>query len=162
MKLPLIILAACAVGVGFIPFSQFVTSDGAALETHIDFIFSIAPVALSILAILLAARFYKTQNEKSDKVANAFGGFYLAAHKKFYVDELYIFITKKIIFPFIGQPIAWADRNIVDGFILQLAKTTSKVSMSIKGIQSGKVQSYAIYFFGGILILSLLFIYTWK
>ena len=162
MKLPLIILAVCAVGVGFIPFSQFITSDGAALETHIDFVFSIAPVVLSILAILLAARFYKKQNEKSDKVAIAFGGFYQAAYKKFYVDELYIFITKKIIFPFIGQPIAWADKKIVDGFILQLAKTTSKVSMSIKGIQSGKVQSYAIYFFGGILILSLLFIYTWK
>ena len=162
MKLPLIILAACAVGVGFVPFSQLVTSDGKALETHIDLVFSIAPVVLSVLAILLAARFYKKQNDKSDKAAIAFGGLYTAAYKKFYVDEVYIFITKKIIFPFIGQPIAWADKNIVDGFMLLLAKITAKISELIKGLQSGKVQNYAMYFFGGIVALSILFIYIWK
>jgi NADH-quinone oxidoreductase subunit L len=162
MKLPLILLAACAVGVGFIPFSNFVTSDGKALATHIDIVFSIAPVVLSIVAILLAANFYKNQNEKSDKVAVTFGGFYIAAYKKFYVDEVYIFITKKIIFPFIGQPIAWADKNIVDGFMQLLAKITAKIAELIKGLQSGKVQNYAMYFFGGIAILSILFIYIWK
>jgi NADH-quinone oxidoreductase subunit L len=162
MKLPLLILAACAVGVGFVPFSQLVTSDGKALETHIDIVFSIAPVVLSLLAILLAARFYKNQNGRSDKMAAAFGGLYTAAYKKFYVDEVYIFITKKIVFPFIGQPIAWADRNIVDGFMLLLAKITAKISESIKGLQSGKVQNYALYFFGGVAALSILFIYIWK
>ena len=162
MKLPLLILAACAVGVGFVPFSQLVTSDGKALETHIDIVFSIAPVVLSVLAILLAARFYKNQNGRSDKMAAAFGGLYTAAYKKFYVDEVYIFITKKIVFPFIGQPIAWADRNIVDGFMLLLAKITAKISESIKGLQSGKVQNYALYFFGGVAALSILFIYIWK
>ena len=162
MKLPLLILAACAVGVGFVPFSQLVTSDGKALETHIDIVFSIAPVVLSVLAILLAARFYKNQNGRSDKMAAAFGGLYTAAYKKFYVDEVYIFITKKIVFPFIGQPIAWADRNIVDGFMLLLAKITAKISESIKGLQSGKVQNYALYFFGGVAALSILFIFIWK
>jgi len=162
MKLPLLILAACAVGVGFIPFSQFITSDGAALETHVDMVFSIAPVALSIIAILLSASFYKSHNSKSDKAVAFFGGFYKAAYKKFYVDELYLFITKKIVFPFIGQPIAWADRNIVDGFMLLLANTTAKISTAIKGFQSGKVQNYALYFFGGVLALSVLFIYIWK
>ncbi len=162
MKLPLLILSACAVGVGFVPFAQLVTSDGVALETHIDMVFSIAPVALSVLAILLASSFYKNQNEKSDKVVTALGGLYTAAYKRFYIDEVYIFITKKIIFPFIGQPIAWADRNIVDGFMLLLAKTTAKISESIKGLQSGKVQNYALYFFGGVAVLSILFIYIWK
>ncbi len=162
MKLPLLILAACAIGVGFIPFSQLVTSDGAALETHIDIVFSIAPVALSVMAILFASSFYKKQNEKSDKVVAAFGGLYTAAYKRFYIDEVYLFITKKIVFPFIGQPIAWADKNIVDGFMLLLAKATAKISESIKGLQSGKVQNYAFYFFGGVAVLSILFIYIWK
>ena len=162
MKLPLIILAACAVGVGFIPFSQFISSDGAPLETHIDMVFSIAPVTLSILAILLSASFYKSHNAKSDRAVAFFGGFYRAAYKKFYVDELYLFITKKIVFPLIGQPIAWVDRNIVDGFMLLLANTTAKISTAIKGVQSGKVQNDALYFFGGVLALSVLFIYIWK
>ena len=162
MKLPLLILTACAIGVGFIPFSQFITSDGLALETHIDLVFSIAPVTLSVIAILIAANFYKTQNAKSDKAVALFGGFYRASYKKFYVDELYLFITKKIVFPLIGQPIAWADRNIVDGFMLLLANSTAKTSAAIKGFQSGKVQNYALYFFGGVIALSILFIYIWK
>ncbi len=162
MKLPLLLLAVCAIAVGFIPFSQFITSDGLALETHIDLIFSIAPVSLSIIAILISASFYKTQNEKSDKAVVLFGSFYKAAYKKFYVDELYLFFTKKIIFPLIGQPIAWADRTIVDGFMLLLANSTVKISSLIKGLQSGKVQNYTLYFFGGVIALSILFIYIWK
>lgn len=162
MKLPLILLAACSIVVGFIPFSQFITSDGTSFETHKDIMFSIAPVALSIIAILISARFYKTFNTKSDKVTVFFGGFYKAAYKKFYVDEVYIFVTKKVVFPYIGQPIAWADRILVNGFMLLLANTTAKLASRIKGFQSGKVQNYALYFFGGVMALSILFIYIWK
>ncbi len=162
MKLPLIILAVCAVGVGFIPFSQFVTADGAALETHIDIMFSLAPVGLTILAIILAASLYKKENDAPARIADSFGGFYRAASRKFYIDELYLFITKKIIFPLVGQPIAWIDRNIVDGFMNLLATLTAGISALIKGIQSGKVQSYALYFFGGIAALAIVFIYLWK
>ena len=162
MKLPLVILSICAVGVGMIPFSSFVTSDGVALETHTDLMFSLAPVSLTIIAISLAAYLYKTQNQKPDQLATAWGGIYKAAYKKFYIDEVYLFITKKIIFPLIGQPIAWVDKNIVDGFVQSSATVTAKISSSIKGLQSGKIQSYTLYFFGGIIALSLLFIYIWK
>jgi NADH-quinone oxidoreductase subunit L len=162
MKLPLLILAVCAVGVGFIPFSQFVTADGAALETHMDIMFSLAPVGLTILAIILAASLYKKENDTPARIADTFGGLYRAASRKFYIDELYLFITKKIIFPLVGQPIAWIDRNIVDGFMNLLATLTTGISALIKGIQSGKVQSYALYFFGGIAALAIVFIYLWK
>ena len=162
MKLPLIILAICAVGVGFVPFSTFVTADGVALETHTNMLFSIAPVSLTLVAILLAANLYKTQNNKPERLSTAFGGFYKAASRKFYVDEFYLFITQKIIFPLIGQPIAWIDKNIVDGCINLLATITGKIAELIKGFQSGKVQSYALYFFGGIAALAVLFIYLWK
>jgi NADH-quinone oxidoreductase subunit L len=162
MKLPLVILAICAVGAGFVPFSNFITADGNALETHMDLTFSIAPVALTLLAILLAASFYKTENDKPARTAAAFGGLYNAASRKFYMDELYLFITKKIIFPLIGQPVAWIDKNIVDGLMNMLATITSKISELIKGFQSGKVQGYALYFFGGVAALAVLFIYLWK
>jgi NADH-quinone oxidoreductase subunit L len=162
MKLPLIILAICAAGAGLVPFSSLITSDGAALETQVDMIFSIAPVTLAVIAILIATGLYKTANEKPAKLANTFGGFYRAAKSKFYMDEFYLFITKKIIFPLVGQPIAWIDRNIVDGFMNLLASITAKISELIKGLQSGKVQNYALYFFGGVAALAVVFIYLWK
>jgi len=162
MKLPLIILGAGALLVGFVPISTWVTSDGAALETHINVIFSIAPVLLAVGGILLAASLYKTENAKPDKVASSFGGLYVAAHKRFYIDEAYLFITKKVIFNLVGRPAAWIDRNIVDGFMNLLASVTGRISELIKGLQSGKVQGYALYFFGGVLGLAVVFIYMWK
>ena len=51
------------------------------------------------------------------KWLNALGGLYKAAYRKFYIDEIYLFITQKIIFNLIGRPAAWIDRNIVDGMM---------------------------------------------
>jgi NADH-quinone oxidoreductase subunit L len=43
-----------------------------------------------------------------------------------------------------------------------LAFSTAGVSGAIKGLQSGKLQSYTLYFFGGIAGLAIIFIYLWK
>ena len=144
------------------PFSHLITSDGAALDTHINIVFSIAPVLLALSGILLAANLYKQENNKPAKVAASLGGLYKAAYKKFYIDEVYIFITKKIVFNLIGRPAAWIDKNIVDGFMNLIAAITAKISELIKGFQSGKVQNYVLYFFSGIVVIAYLFIYLWK
>jgi len=162
MKLPLLILGALALGAGFVPIASLVTSDGAALETHIDVGFSALPVLLAVAGIVLATFLYKNENSKPQSIATSFGSLYKAAYRKFYIDEVYLFITKKIIFNLIGRPAAWIDKNIVDGFMNLLATTTAKISTAIKGLQSGKVQNYALYFFGGIIGLAVLIIYLWK
>ena len=162
MKLPLVLLAACSLLAGFVPFAQFVTADGRPMETHFHVLFSIAPVSLAIIAILLAAWLYKKQNERPDRIASSLGGFYRGAYRKFYVDELYLFFTKKVLFNLVGRPAAWVDKNIVDGSVNLAASVTGKTSELIKGLQSGRVQAYALYFFGGIAAMAILFIYFWK
>ncbi len=162
IKFPLVVLAICSIVVGFIPFGNFVAADNKILESHLDFRFSFAPVVIGGLSILLAMYFYKNENDKPNKVASFWGKIYQAAFRKFYVDELYIFITKKIIFNFIGRPAAWIDKNIVDGLVNETARTIEKFSYMIKGIQSGKVQHYLLYFFGGIISLLIVFVYLWK
>lgn len=162
MKVPLVILAICTIVSGFVPFASYVTSDGVPFSTHVDLIFSILPVTLSVASILFAAKLYYRQNELPGKIAASLGTLYHAAYSKFYIDELYLFITKKIIFNLIGRPAAWIDKHIVDGFMNLLAAITEKISALIKGLQSGKVQAYALYFFAGILGLTVLFIYLWK
>jgi NADH-quinone oxidoreductase subunit L len=82
--------------------------------------------------------------------------------KKFYIDEIYLFITQKIIFNLVGRPAAWFDRNIIDGLMNGVAYVTATTSGLVKGMQSGKVQQYAIYFFSGIVALAVLIIYVWK
>jgi NADH-quinone oxidoreductase subunit L len=161
MLLPMILLAIGSVAAGFIPFGELVSTDGKPLETKLHLQFSILPVITAVAGIITALWLYKKQSGKADNIAATFGNFYKAAYKKFYIDELYLFITKKIVFNLIGRPAAWIDRNIVDGMVNATGNTTENISNRIKGIQSGKVQQYAIYFLAGTIGLALLFIYFW-
>ncbi len=160
MMLPLVILAAGAVFSGLIPFGEFVSSDGKPLESHFHLAFSVAPVALGIAGIVLAWVLYKKQNTMPDKLAASFGSLYKSAYNKFYIDEIYLFVTKKVLFNLIGRPAAWFDENIVDGMVNLTGNTTVFISEKIKKFQSGKVQLYAIAFLAGVIVLAVLFIYV--
>ncbi|OQP61273.1 NADH dehydrogenase [Niastella vici] len=162
MKLPLALLGVAAVVVGFIPFSQYVPVDGRAKEMTIPISFSIAPVAVALAGIGIAWALYYKENQRPQQLAAAFGGLYNTIRRKFYFDELYLFITKKIIFNGIAKPAAWIDKYVVDGLMNGLGIATTRVSESIKALQSGRVQAYAIYFFGGVIALAVVFIYWWK
>ena len=67
-----------------------------------------------------------------------------------------------MLFNLIGRPAAWFDRNVVDGLVNFSGNATEFVSEKIKKMQSGKVQQYAIYFLGGVIVLAAVFIYIWK
>ena len=162
MLMPLVLLALGAAAAGFIPFGHFVSSDGSSLESKFHLQFSIAPVALGLLGIFTAMWLYKKQNDKPDRIAASLSGLYKATYRKFYIDEVYAFITKKILFNLIGRPAAWFDKNVVDGLVNFTGNTTQVISDKIKGMQSGKVQQYAIYFLVSVIGLAVLFIYIWK
>jgi len=162
MMLPLLLLAIGAAGSGFIPFGHFVSADGRGLESEFHLSFSIAPVALGLVGIFTAMWLYLKQNDKPDKIAAALNGLYKTVYNKFYIDEIYTFITKKIVFNLIGRPAAWFDKNVVDGLVNATGNTTALISEKIKGLQSGKVQQYAIYFLASVIGLAVLFIYLWK
>lgn len=162
MKFPLVILALCSVLAGFIPFGEYVSADRRLLQLHVDTVFSLAPVVLGLGGILLALWMYKKESNKAATFAHSLGTLYKAAYRKFYIDELYLFITRKIIFNLIGRPAAWFDRHVVDGFMNGLAYATATFSEWIKGMQSGKVQSYTLYFFGGAIALAIVLLYCWN
>jgi NADH-quinone oxidoreductase subunit L len=156
---PLVVLAIGAVFAGFIPFGKYVSSDGIPLPSSIHLQFSIAPVLIGVAGILLAAWFYKNKNERPSKLATSLNGFYTTALNKFYIDELYLFVTKKVLFNLVGKPAAWFDKNVVDGLVNFSGNTTLSVSEKIKGFQSGKVQQYAIIFLVTVILLAVLIIY---
>lgn len=162
MKIPLIILAVCSALVGFIPFGKFVSVGNQPQETHFHLMFSILPIIIGVAGILIALLMYKKENDRPQSMAQAFGSFYRASKNKFYMDELYLFVTKNIIFKWVGRPSAWFDRKVVDGSMNEIANLTLETSKAIKGLQSGKVQRYAMYFFGGIAFLIILFVYILK
>ncbi|MBO8453487.1 MAG: NADH-quinone oxidoreductase subunit L [Bacteroidetes bacterium] len=150
MTIPLIFLAAVTLVAGWIPFGHFVSSDGMAYDIHIDW--TVASVSLGVAAagILLATWMYLREDRTvADGLAARFSGLHKAAYHRFYIDEVYQFITHRIIFACISTPVAWFDRHVVDGFMNMLAAVTEKVSWGIWKMQSGYVQRYAIWFLGG-------------
>ena len=162
MKFPLILLALGAALAGYIPFGKYVSSNGEPLASHFELSFSILPVSLGLAGIAIAWIMYRKQSGLPEKVSSGLGGLYKAAYHKFYIDEIYLFITKKVLFNLVGRPAAWFDRNVVDGIVNFTGNTTQFVSEKIKKLQSGKVQQYAMYFLLAAVIIAAVFIYAWK
>jgi NADH-quinone oxidoreductase subunit L len=158
MTIPLIFLGILTIVTGFIPFSQFISSDNTPFATHIEWPIAASSICIALIGIGSATIMYRKQNEKPDKIAASLNGLYKAAYNKFYFDEIWLFVTKKIIFNCISAPIAWFDRHVVDGFMNLLGYATSYTSEKIKGLQSGVLQQYAWAFIAGALTIVVLVI----
>jgi NADH-quinone oxidoreductase subunit L len=161
MTFPLIFLALMSVVSGFIPFSELVTSDGIPFEGHLDWAIAIPSVLIGLVGIGVAFVMYKKETAIPEKLATTFKYGYKWAYNKFYMDEVYMFVTKKIIFALISTPVAWFDRHVVDATMNGIASVTNVVSFRIRGLQSGQVQKYGFVFISGTLMLALLMIYLW-
>ena len=161
MTIPMLFLAFMSIATGYIHFSDLVTADHQSFEAHLNLPLAAIAVGVGILGILLAFVFYKKESNLPDKFSHAFGNLYKWAYHKFYFDELYLFVTKQIIFKRISTPFAWFDRHIVDGTMNLIGNTTVTTSRRVKGLQSGKVQDYAFAFIAGVVIIAIIFMYNW-
>ncbi len=159
MAIPLIFLAFLSIFSGFLPFSELVTSDKTGFETETHLAVAVPSVLISLLGIALAWVLYKKESDIPEKLSKKFGILYTATYNKFYFDEIYLFVTKKIIFNYISRPVAWFDRHIIDGFMVGIGLVTEKISYRIKGMQSGQLQHYAFMFVAGTLALALSLVY---
>ena len=156
MTLPLVFLAAVTCVAGFIPFGKLVSSDGMPYTIHIDR--SVAGVSLCVAAaaIALATWMYLRERQTvADALATRFRGLHKAAYHRFYIDEVYQFVTHRVIFACISAPVAWFDRHVVDGLMNMLARATNGAAYVIRDMQSGSVQRYCIWFLGGALGLTI-------
>lgn len=154
MTVPLIVLAVLTCVTGFIPFSKFVSPDGIPYATHIDWMIAGGSVGIGIIGIFIATWFYKKESDRAARAAAKWAGFWKAASHRFYIDEVWQFVTKKIIFRCISAPIAWFDKRVIDGAISGLGTGTEKVSDAVQSAQSGKVQTYAIVFVLSVLVIT--------
>lgn len=162
MTIPLIVLAIGSIFSGFIPFNQLVTSDGKPFESGLELIVAVPSVLIGLLGIGVAYIMYRKETIIPEKLAATFKYSYKWAYNKFYMDELYLFITKKVIFKHIASPVAWFDRHVIDGTMNSIATVTQSVSFRIRGMQSGQLQRYAYVFVMGAILLAILFMYLWK
>ena len=154
MTFPLMFLAVVTCVAGFIPFGHFVSADGVAYDIHLDWNVAGTSIIIAVASIFLATYMYIGERQpKADAMAEKFSKLHQWAYKRFYLDEVYQYITHRIIFAHVSKPIAWFDRHVVDGFFNFLAWGTNALSFQIRGFQSGSVQKYAFVFLLGTLAL---------
>ncbi|MCI5818809.1 MAG: NADH-quinone oxidoreductase subunit L [Paraprevotella sp.] len=168
MTLPLIVLCVITVGVGIYTtlagfmgwggsFGSFVTASGTDYTIHFDTQVAATSTIIAIISIALATYIYKGDKQPiADYLYKKMPRLHRAAYKRFYMDEVYMFVTHKIIFRCISTPIAWFDRHVIDGTFDFLAWGTDESGESIRSWQSGDVRHYAIWFLTGTIALVLL------
>ncbi|MDD4759764.1 MAG: NADH-quinone oxidoreductase subunit L, partial [Bacteroidaceae bacterium] len=162
MTIPLIFLTLITLTVGWIlpgTFGNYVSATGKAYHIDIEMSVAITSVIIAIISIALAAWIYARSSQPiADRLQAAMPRLHKWAYHRFYIDEIYQFVTHRIIFAHISRPIAWFDRHVVDGFFNFLAWGTNATSYQIRTLQSGRVQQYAFVFLLGTLILILMLI----
>ena len=158
MTFPLMFLAAITIVCGWLlPFGHLVSSNGHAYDIHLDTQVAVTSIIVALVAIVLATWMYARDRQPvADMLARRFSTLHRAAYKRFYMDEIWLFITKKIIFRCVSTPLAWFDRHVIDQFMNFMAWATNASGENVQPIQSGKVQSYAIWFLGGIVVLTMI------
>ena len=156
MTFPLIFLSLVTIVCGFFPFGHFVSASGQAYDIHLDWTVAGTSIVVAVCSILLATFIYKGEKQPiADKLYKTFPRLHRAAYKRFYQDEIWQYVTHRIIFRCISTPIAWFDRHIVDDTFNFLAWGANEAGESIRSWQSGDVRKYAVWFITGAVALTL-------
>ncbi|GMO37085.1 MAG: NADH-quinone oxidoreductase subunit L [Candidatus Azobacteroides pseudotrichonymphae] len=155
MIFPLVILSVFSVFGGLIPFANFVSSDNISLHTHINWTVASMSVMIAVFGIGIAAFLYLKDSGRPAKIAQFCGVLYKLILHKFYWDEIWMWMTKRVIFQFICESVKWFDRHIIDWSMNGLAWTIQRFSLSVKGLQSGHVQFYMWIFISGLTLITI-------
>jgi NADH-quinone oxidoreductase subunit L len=168
MTVPLIVLTIITLGVGIYTtlagflgwsnsFGSFVTASGENYDIHFNTQIALTSTIIAIVSICLATYIYKGEKQPvADKLYKTFPKLHQAAYKRFYQDEIWQFVTHKIIFRCVSTPIAWFDRHVVDGTFNFMAWGANEAGESIRPWQSGDVRQYAVWFLTGTIALTLI------
>ncbi|MCI6307617.1 MAG: NADH-quinone oxidoreductase subunit L [Prevotella sp.] len=169
MTFPLVLLSIITVGVGVVTtlggflnwewasFGKFVSAAGTIYTVHFDPQVAATSTVIAILSIALATYIYKGEKQPiADKLYATFPRLHRWAYKRFYMDEVYQFVTHKILFRCVSRPAQWIDEKIINGLIDFTAWGANEAGETIRPWQSGDVRQYAVWFLTGAVALTLL------
>jgi len=156
MLIPLIVLATLSVASGFVPFAEYVHLGAQPAHEGIDMAVAIPGTVAGVLGIAIAWFMYSGDASRASAVAIGMGSIYRHIKNKFYFDEIYLFVTKKMIFRLVAAPIAWFDRHVVDGGVNLTAWCTRTSGGMLRHLQTGQVQTYGVWFVAGSMFIVLI------
>ncbi|MDD2942022.1 MAG: NADH-quinone oxidoreductase subunit L [bacterium] len=155
MKIPLLALAIPSIAAGWFPFADYVFVPES-LPHHAH-----APLGLIVMATLLsltgagiAWAFYAKTSTIPGRIISSTGFLGRAAQNKFYIDEVYLFVTKKIIFQLVSFCFEWFDSRVVDKTMDRIADGTHDGAMRSVKMGTGFVQHQIVGLATGFVLLA--------
>ncbi|MBI1883757.1 MAG: NADH-quinone oxidoreductase subunit L [Chlamydiae bacterium] len=155
---PMIFLAIGACIAGFIHIPEFILGHDV-LESHINLPIAFTSQAMSLSGIVIAFFLYAYRDAwGAKKLKEIFKIFHIILSRKYFMDDLYNGIVK-----YIQQNIAvlchLTDRNLIVRFgVNGVAKITKTSGEFLRFCQTGRIQTYALFFFAGITVIVFVFI----
>lgn len=115
---------------------------------------------VAISGIMLARSIYAGGNAKADAMAKRFSALYKLLWNKYFVDDAYHLAIVGPIFA-MSRDLMWkfVDVVIIDGFINGSARIVGAFAGTLRKIQSGVAQNYALMMMAGIVILVAVMVY---
>jgi NADH-quinone oxidoreductase subunit L len=174
MTIPLMILAAGAFGVGWVNiphvlgggahFAEFLKPVVGHPEFHATHAQELRVMGVSttiaLIGLVTAAIFYLKKTEIPVKLARNFSVIYRILFNKYYVDELYHYALIKptlwVANSFIG---AITDAKIIEGIVNGVPRTIGRFAESLRKVQTGLAQHYAIIMAAGVMIIIMLMLW---
>jgi len=154
MTTPLIILAVPAIAAGWAAFSfgSFVYFKHPH-EAEFNLPIMAASVAVGLLGIALAWKFYYKGWISDQELLEKMGPVRTLLEKKFYIDEAYSFLAHKVIVGGICEGFAWIDRNIVNRGIDSIAWFFKWSGDEVRFSESGELSGYVLVAFGSLALI---------
>jgi NADH-quinone oxidoreductase subunit L len=132
-------------------------------------------LAIAVIGIMLARKFYVTSPEISERLADQWAGPHRVLSNKYYVDELYdatvisgtfgagrgLWAFDRTVVDGVVNGSGWftivsawfsglLDRSVVDGLVNLVGRICEEASFWFRKLQTGLVQNYAMWMLAGI------------
>jgi NADH-quinone oxidoreductase subunit L len=164
MTIPLIILAIPAALVGLwgspllnYAFERFL--EGPSYTTIVpNFFLATISSVLGILGIALAWMWYGARAYETEPLLR-FGTAYRILNRRYYVDELYMWLIDKLAIG-VGFALSAFDRGGLDQVGNGLALAIAAAGSGLRRMQTGRVQNYGLVLFGGMAVIALVVLFV--
>ena len=118
-------------------------------------------LAVVIVGILIAHRLWVRDVEIPGRLAARFPATYAASYNKMYMDAIYEVVPIRSTINFAGWLWSFFDVKVIDGAVNGVAWLGGWAGDRLRPIQTGRVQNYTLYVFGGMVVLVVVLAWVW-
>jgi NADH-quinone oxidoreductase subunit L len=158
MLAPMVLLAGLSIVAGFVgPTGLFAhwVHFGPVVHEPFDYGFAAVSILGGLAGIAVGYRLYSRWREREP--LRKLGPAYAFIERKYFLDDLYMYGVVRPIQYRAARGVDVVDRRVVDGGVNGVARLARGMGGGLRHLQSGSVQRYAAFLFGGVVILAVIF-----